>query len=298
MFRRISALLSKGTERSSHSIPIPCSCPVLPQAVSAGPPQTAAASTGARPRQEEEGAQAASTEKEEAKAEHRRSMLPSPGKDTQSPGEVVQVELHRSNRQLDEEEVDIPLRSGEEERGGDGKKLVPSVPLVGLLVLFFFLYVGIEVGFGAWIAVVVLRDELAGEAGAALMARYADRYPKDGMQDGRGSWRRSTCGRGSDDRAEGLSFFIFFNCPPAPLPSVVGSRAGVVLPSGAASLAPSSGGVPCVALPLLASVGRRVAGGSQIGCAWQNKNKWLLARSPPPPSVATQTAAPLRCSCA
>lgn len=44
--------------------------------------------------------------------------------------------------------------------------------LVALLVLFLFLYVGAEVGFGAWIAVVVLREDLAGETGAALMARY------------------------------------------------------------------------------------------------------------------------------
>lgn len=44
-------------------------------------------------------------------------------------------------------------------------------PLVALLALFLFLYVGAEVGFGAWIAVVVLRDDLAEEAGAALMAR-------------------------------------------------------------------------------------------------------------------------------
>lgn len=58
----------------------------------------------------------------------------------------------------------------------------PSPPaLVNMLVLFFFLYVGAEVGFGAWVAVVVLRDDLATEAGAALMARYGVR---EGMKHG------------------------------------------------------------------------------------------------------------------
>ncbi|CAN0426269.1 unnamed protein product [Pylaiella littoralis] len=78
--------------------------------------------------------------------------------------DAEQEQLHR-NYQLDEE-VRIPLHEGESE---DGRKL-PSSLLVGLLVLFFFLYVGMEVGFGAWVAVVVLRDELVGEAGAAMMA--------------------------------------------------------------------------------------------------------------------------------
>lgn len=79
--------------------------------------------------------------------------------------DAEQEQLHR-NYQLDEE-VRIPLHEGESEEGGK----LPSSLLVGLLVLFFFLYVGMEVGFGAWVAVVVLRDELVGEAGAAMMAR-------------------------------------------------------------------------------------------------------------------------------
>lgn len=69
-------------------------------------------------------------------------------------------------------QLDLPLHAGESEGGGSGGGgKLPSFPLVGLLVLFFFLYVGIEVGFGAWVAVVVLRDGLAGETGAALMVR-------------------------------------------------------------------------------------------------------------------------------
>ena len=76
-------------------------------------------------------------------------------------------EQRHSGRQPGET-ADLPHHP-REGRGGGGK--LPSVALVGLLVLFFFLYVGIEVGFGAWVAVVVLRDSLAGEAGAALMAR-------------------------------------------------------------------------------------------------------------------------------
>ncbi|CAM9597887.1 unnamed protein product, partial [Phaeothamnion confervicola] len=38
------------------------------------------------------------------------------------------------------------------------------------LVLFFFVYVGAEVGFAAWVAVVALREGLAGEAQAAYVA--------------------------------------------------------------------------------------------------------------------------------
>ncbi len=212
---------------------------------------------------------------EEARAEHRRSMLPSPGEDAQSPGEVVELELHRSNRRLDEEEVDIPLRSGEgqEEAAAGGKKLVPSFPLVGLLVLFFFLYVGIEVGFGAWIAVVVLRDELAGEAGAALMARYLSLSlslslplslafsPLAGIRrmDGKGA---SKSRRGGDGAEDSVSRCLFINLFPAFLPT---GRAAVECvgntsercrsSSGFAVSALPSGRWPRVALrPLLASV--------------------------------------------
>lgn len=70
------------------------------------------------------------------------------------------------NCQLDEQ-VEASLHVGESK----SREKLPSLLLVGLLVLFFFLYVGIEVGFGAWVAVVVLRDELVGEAAAARMAR-------------------------------------------------------------------------------------------------------------------------------
>ncbi|CAN0078886.1 unnamed protein product [Scytosiphon promiscuus] len=66
------------------------------------------------------------------------------------------------------ESVDSPLHPGEKE--GEAALKPPTSSLVVLLALLFFLYVGIEVGFGAWIAVVVLRDHLAAEAGAALMA--------------------------------------------------------------------------------------------------------------------------------
>ena len=48
---------------------------------------------------------------------------------------------------------------------------LPPFSLIVLLALFLFLCVGVEVGFGAWVAVVVLRDDLAGEAGAIRMAR-------------------------------------------------------------------------------------------------------------------------------
>lgn len=105
------------------------------------------------------------------------ALLPS-GKqadhEAEQDGQQLDHRQQRDRRRLDES-ADLPLHSRESEGsggggGGDGQKL-PSLPLVGLLVLFFFLYVGIEVGFGAWVAVVVLRDGLAGEAGAALMAR-------------------------------------------------------------------------------------------------------------------------------
>eukprot|EP00752_Nemacystus_decipiens_P016764 g15002.t1 len=82
----------------------------------------------------------------------------------------------RNGRRQPDGAAGLPLHSrededeGEGEGGGDGGGKLPSVALVGLLALFFFLYVGVEVGFGAWVAVVVLRDSLAGEAGAALMA--------------------------------------------------------------------------------------------------------------------------------
>lgn len=52
---------------------------------------------------------------------------------------------------------------------GEGK--LPPVSLIALLASFCFLYIGAEVGFGGWVAVVVLRDALSGEAGAVRMAR-------------------------------------------------------------------------------------------------------------------------------
>lgn len=66
-----------------------------------------------------------------------------------------------------EEETAVLLSAEGVDSGGNPSPLV----LVGLLVLFLFLYVGAEVGFGAWVAVVVLRDGLATEAVAALLAR-------------------------------------------------------------------------------------------------------------------------------
>lgn len=56
---------------------------------------------------------------------------------------------------------------------GEGDSAPPFL-LVALLAIFSFLYVGTEIGFGAWVAVVVVRDNLAGEAGAAIIARYAN----------------------------------------------------------------------------------------------------------------------------
>lgn len=54
---------------------------------------------------------------------------------------------------------------------GRGNGTLPPLSLVFILALFMFLYVGAEVGFGAWVAVVVLREDLVVEAGATLMAR-------------------------------------------------------------------------------------------------------------------------------
>ena len=65
----------------------------------------------------------------------------------------------------------LPQRGGE--RG------LPPFSLIALLSLFLFLYVGIEFGFGAWIAVVVLRDGLSGEAGATRMARWGGEAEDD-----------------------------------------------------------------------------------------------------------------------
>lgn len=79
------------------------------------------------------------------------------------------------DQELSTEEARLALPVAEEDGSdaGPGASAQPAPPaLINLLVLFFFLYVGAEVGFGAWIAVVVLRDDLATEAGAALMARY------------------------------------------------------------------------------------------------------------------------------
>ena len=50
-------------------------------------------------------------------------------------------------------------------------EVIPPVSLVVILALFLFLCVGVDVGFGAWVALVVMRDGLAGETGAARIAR-------------------------------------------------------------------------------------------------------------------------------
>ena len=55
-----------------------------------------------------------------------------------------------------------------------GEGILPPLSLVALLALFLFLCVGAEVGFGAWVAVVVLRDGLSGEANAIRMARCGE----------------------------------------------------------------------------------------------------------------------------
>ena len=52
---------------------------------------------------------------------------------------------------------------------------LPPFSVVALLALFLFLLVGAEVGFGAWVAVVVLRDGLSGEASAIRMARWGEK---------------------------------------------------------------------------------------------------------------------------
>lgn len=57
------------------------------------------------------------------------------------------------------------------ERGGAEEGRPSPFILVGMLTFFLFCYVGAEVGFGAWVAVVVLRDHLASEAVAASIAR-------------------------------------------------------------------------------------------------------------------------------
>ena len=64
-------------------------------------------------------------------------------------------------------------------RGGQGNR--PPFSLIALLSFFLFLYVGAEVGFGAWIAVVVLRDGLSGEAGAVRMARWGEEHDDDDL---------------------------------------------------------------------------------------------------------------------
>ncbi|CAM9295326.1 unnamed protein product [Ectocarpus sp. 8 AP-2014] len=119
-------------------------------------------------RREEEEEEDAGGE-QEALAEHgrARSLLLSREEVDRQP--ISAGEGQPIDGQSSAEDAEQPLRLEEHEAGG---KLPPPppVPLVGLLVLFFFLYVGIEVGFGAWVAVVVLRDDLAGQAGAALMA--------------------------------------------------------------------------------------------------------------------------------
>lgn len=60
---------------------------------------------------------------------------------------------------------------------GQGNR--PPFSLIALLSFFLFLYVGAEVGFGAWVAVVVLRDGLSGEAGAVRMARWGEEHSND-----------------------------------------------------------------------------------------------------------------------
>ncbi|CAM9966072.1 unnamed protein product [Ectocarpus sp. 4 AP-2014] len=109
---------------------------------------------------------------QEALAEHgrARSLLLSREEVDRQP--ISAAEGQPIDGQSSAEEGEQPLRLEEHETGGKPPPPLPPppFPLVGLLVLFFFLYVGIEVGFGAWVAVVVLRDDLAGQAGAALMA--------------------------------------------------------------------------------------------------------------------------------
>lgn len=53
----------------------------------------------------------------------------------------------------------------------NGETEIPPIALIVMLALILFLYVGAEVGFGAWIATVVLREGLSGEVGAVRMAR-------------------------------------------------------------------------------------------------------------------------------
>lgn len=105
-------------------------------------------------------------DKEEGQQEEHASLMTSPSCESgQVSRNVFEARQQQQQQQLD---VEAPSPKGE---GGEEEAKPPPFSLVGLLVLFLFLYVGAEVGFGAWIAVSVLRDDLAGEGGAALMAR-------------------------------------------------------------------------------------------------------------------------------
>lgn len=131
-----------------------------------------------RPPQAEEEERLRAGQEEEEEGHEKREFLHSVvllSSDEQADLEGAAERRHNGRQPDDATGLPLHSRGGEGEGegggGGGGGGKLPSVPLVGLLVLFFLLYVGIEVGFGAWVAVVVLRDSLAGEAGAALMAR-------------------------------------------------------------------------------------------------------------------------------
>ncbi|CAM9487948.1 unnamed protein product [Ectocarpus sp. 12 AP-2014] len=120
-------------------------------------------------RREEEEEEDAGGE-QEALAEHGRARSRLLSREEVDRQPISAAEGQPIDGQFSVEDAEQSLRLEEHEAGGKPPPSPPPFPLVGLLVLFFFLYVGIEVGFGAWVAVVVLRDDLAGQAGAALMA--------------------------------------------------------------------------------------------------------------------------------
>lgn len=112
-------------------------------------------------RREEEEEEEDTGGEQEALAEHGRARSLFLSREEVDRQPISAGEGQPIDGQSSAEDAEQPLRLEEHETGG---KLPPSpFPLVGLLVLFFFLYVGIEVGFGAWVAVVVLRDDLAGQ---------------------------------------------------------------------------------------------------------------------------------------
>ena len=74
------------------------------------------------------------------------------------------------NKAVDQKKTQSGRTAMLPKKGGTGKG-IPPISVVVLLAFFLFLYVGAEVGFGAWIAIAVLRDGLSGGAGAVRMAR-------------------------------------------------------------------------------------------------------------------------------